>query len=217
MPISACASSSRCRSPPDISDSGRLASSRAPTASSVCLDHARGRRPKRRQAPALAMQRAGDEIEAAHAQVRQHGAHLRQIADGAVAALRRAAEHADRSRARRQQAEDGAHQRGLAGAVRPEHADEFAGAESRSSHPPARCGRRSRWWRGRARRQFMKTGPPAPCRARRAAPASSPGTTRRPAAVSVTPTTGTLAGAAMSTQPLRSSLLGHLLVVEQHA
>ena len=113
-----------------MSDSGRRARSRAPTASSVSLDHARGRarvsdgRPQRSPCRELA-----DEIEAAHAQVGQHRAHLRQIADGAVAALRRAAEHAQRARARRQQAENGAHQRGLAGAVRPEHADEFAGAD----------------------------------------------------------------------------------------
>ena len=47
----------------------------------------------------------------------------------AVAALRRAAEHAHVAGARRQQPENGAHQRGLAGAVGAEHADEFAGAD----------------------------------------------------------------------------------------
>ena len=78
------------------------------------------------------MQRGADEIEAAHAQVGQHRAHLRQIADLRIAAMRRAAEDADRPRARRQQAENGAHQCGLAGAVRAEHADEFAGADGQA-------------------------------------------------------------------------------------
>ncbi len=75
------------------------------------------------------MQRCANEIEAAYSQIRQHGAHLRQIADVVVAALRRAVEHAQGPLARRQQPENGAHQRGLAGAVRAEHADEFAGAD----------------------------------------------------------------------------------------
>ena len=92
----------------------------------------RSRAAERRQAPALAVQRTADEIEPAHPQIRQHGAHLRQIADGAVAALRRAAEHAHVPGARRQQAEYGAHQRGLAGAVGPEHADEFAGPDGKA-------------------------------------------------------------------------------------
>ena len=49
---------------------------------------------ERGQAPALAIERGADEIAPAQAQVRQHRAHLRQIADRPVAALRLVAEHA---------------------------------------------------------------------------------------------------------------------------
>ena len=64
-PISACASRSRCRSPPDMSESGRRARSRAPTGRALrsCGD----RRGQRRQAEAVAVERAGEEIESAHA------------------------------------------------------------------------------------------------------------------------------------------------------
>src|SRR6185437_3364376 len=94
-----------------------------------CFDHAFVVAVQRRQAPALAMQGTADEIEPAHPQVRQHRAHLWQIADATVAALWGVLEYAYVSRARRQQPENSAHQRGLAGAVGPEHADELAGAD----------------------------------------------------------------------------------------
>ena len=77
----------------------------------------------------MAVDAAGDEIPAAQPQLRQRAADLRHVADGGIAARRRAAEHADGAAARRQQAEDGAHQRRLAGAVRAEHADELAVAD----------------------------------------------------------------------------------------
>src|ERR1700683_2397439 len=72
------------------------------------------------------MHGTGDEIEAANAQVRQHGAKLRQVADLPIAAAWWFIEYADGARACRHQSENGPHQRGLASAVRPKHADEFA-------------------------------------------------------------------------------------------
>ena len=56
----------------------------------------------------------------------RRAAHLRHIADGGIAAGGRPAQHVDGAAAWRQQAENGAHQRRLAGAVRAEHADELA-------------------------------------------------------------------------------------------
>ena len=51
---------------------------------------------------------------------------LRHVADRGVAARRRLAEHADLARGDGNEPERGAHQRGLAGAVGAQHADEFA-------------------------------------------------------------------------------------------
>src|SRR6202034_4346158 len=90
--------------------------------------HAVGTR-QRRHAPTLAANGAGDEIEAAHPQVRHDCPHLRQVADVRIAALRLAAEDAQASGARRQEAEDRTHQRRLAGTVRTENADELAAAD----------------------------------------------------------------------------------------
>ena len=84
---------------------------------------------KQRQSPAMAVGAAGDEVPAGEAHAVHRAAHLRHVAHCGIAARHGLAEHADRSAARRQQAEDRAHQRGLARAVRAEHADEFVVAD----------------------------------------------------------------------------------------
>src|ERR1700683_295682 len=81
---------------------------------------------QRGHAPALAAHRTGDEVETAHAQIWQHRAHLWEVTDVGVTPLRRAAEHTAASRAGRGAAQGSTHQRGLAGTVGAEHADEFA-------------------------------------------------------------------------------------------
>ncbi len=67
-----------------------------------------------------------DEIAAAHAASGERAARLRHIADRRIAALDRLAQHADHAVGGRHETEHSAHQRRLARAVRPEHADEFA-------------------------------------------------------------------------------------------
>ena len=84
---------------------------------------------EQRQAPAVAVDAAGDEVPAREPQLIQRAAHLRHVADGGIAARHRPAQHADRAVARRQQAQYRAHQRGLARAVGPEHADELVVAD----------------------------------------------------------------------------------------
>ncbi len=78
-PSSACASSRRCRSPPDSSASGRRASARAPTSSSARPPRA-GRPGQPRQAPAVAAYGGGDEVPAAQPQ-RRGRPDLRHVAD----------------------------------------------------------------------------------------------------------------------------------------
>src|SRR5262249_25074156 len=90
------------------------------------FDHAAVGAGERRQAPALAVHGARDEIEAAHPQIGHDRPHLWKITDLRVAAPRRAPEDAQTAGARRQQTQDRADQRGLAGAIGPEKADELA-------------------------------------------------------------------------------------------
>src|ERR1700735_5204217 len=90
------------------------------------FDRLAGGSGERRQAPALAMDGTGDEIEAADLQIRQDGPHLRQIANLRIAAPWRPSKNAQASGAWRQQAEDRTHQGGLAGAVGGEQADKLA-------------------------------------------------------------------------------------------
>ena len=54
---------------------------------------------------------------------------LRDVADQPVAAAHRTTEQLDRAAGERLGAEDGAEQAGLAGAVRSEYGDEFAGTD----------------------------------------------------------------------------------------
>ena len=77
----------------------------------------------------VAIHRAGHEIPATQPVRREPGARLRHVADGGVAARRRPAEHLDPAACRRNKSENGAHQRRLAGPVRPQHADERPAAD----------------------------------------------------------------------------------------
>ncbi|CAM2152069.1 hypothetical protein PT2222_270105 [Paraburkholderia tropica] len=79
-----------------------------------------------RQAPAVPVGGHRHEVAAAHAAARERRARLRHVADLRIAARDRFAEHADRAARGGHEAEDRAHQCGLARAVRSEHADEFA-------------------------------------------------------------------------------------------
>ena len=126
MPISAWLNSTSWRSPPDNSPIERRASSRAPTSSSaqsisrrVALSSVT--KPKRAPIADAATTSQPVSLEA-----RDRAAILRHVADQGVAARRRLAEHRDRARSQRNEAERGAHERRLAGAVRAQHADEFA-------------------------------------------------------------------------------------------
>src|SRR5208282_860988 len=78
------------------------------------------------EAEAAADRRAGDDVPAGEPEARDGAAVLRHEADGGVAARRRLVEHADGARGHGNEAERGAHQGGLAGAVGAQHADEFA-------------------------------------------------------------------------------------------
>src|SRR5271170_8223712 len=73
-----------------------------------------------------AHRRAGDDIVARQAQPDDRASILRHVADRGVAATERAAQRRDRTRRDRRQAERGAHQSRLAGAIGAEHADELA-------------------------------------------------------------------------------------------
>jgi len=79
--------------------------------------------------PALAVQGAGNNVSAANAKVRQYCAQLREISDRRISAFRRLPEDLYPASAGRQQAENCAHQCGLAGSVWPEHADKLAGLD----------------------------------------------------------------------------------------
>ena len=96
-----------------------------------------------RQAPAAAAGGAGDAVPAGKADICQIAARLRHIADRRIAARRGLAEHADGASLNRDQPENGAHERGFAGAVGPEHADELALCESQNRRPRERCVRRA--------------------------------------------------------------------------
>ncbi len=73
----------------------------------------------------MSVHRPGDQVDTAQTR-RRRVVHLRHVTDRGVAPGRRASEHFDRARARPHEAEDGAHQRRLAGPVRTEDADELA-------------------------------------------------------------------------------------------
>ena len=77
------------------------------------------------EAEARAHRGAGDDVPAGEPEAPDRGAVLRHVADRGVAARRRLAEHADLARGDSNEPERGAHQRGLSGAVRAQHADEF--------------------------------------------------------------------------------------------
>jgi len=81
---------------------------------------------RERQAQPVPIDNGGDKAPAAQSQVATGAANLRHVADCWIAASRQPAEHADRAAACRHQAQDGAHQRRLAGAVRSEHPDKLA-------------------------------------------------------------------------------------------
>ena len=90
------------------------------------------------EAEARAHRGAGDDVPAGEPKAPDRGAVLRHVADRGIASRRRLAEHADLARGDRDEPERGAHQRGLAGAVGAQHADEFAVLDRRSS-PPRGC------------------------------------------------------------------------------
>src|SRR5262249_50438665 len=76
------------------------------------------------------VKRAGNDIPPANAEIRQYRTQLRQITDRRIPACRRLPEDLYLSDAGRQQAKNCAHQRGLACAIWPKHADELAGLNS---------------------------------------------------------------------------------------
>jgi hypothetical protein len=78
-----------------------------------------------RQAQAMPIDHAGDEIPAAQPHAIGHAAGLGHVADSGIAPCGRLAEDADRAAVRGHQPEDPAHQRGLAGAVRAKDTDKL--------------------------------------------------------------------------------------------
>src|SRR5215468_5297819 len=82
-----------------------------------------------RQSPALRVQRARNEIAAAHSQVGANRALLGQIPDSRIASQRRLAEDPHMSGARPEEAENRPHQCGLACTIGAEDADKFAGCD----------------------------------------------------------------------------------------
>src|ERR1700733_452773 len=77
------------------------------------------------QTPTMAANATGNKVPARKAKLIQRSTHLWHVADGGVAASHRFAQHTDRAAAWCQQAEDRAHQGGLARSVGSEHADEL--------------------------------------------------------------------------------------------
>ena len=82
-----------------------------------------------RQAPALAIASTRHEIPAAQAQIRNRPALLRQVARLGVAAPRGLAVAAELALDRADQAENGVQERGLAGTIGAENADELSGLD----------------------------------------------------------------------------------------
>ena len=72
----------------------------------------------------MATRGADNEVETGEAKICPEPAGLRHVADGRIAPPRRVAEHADAACGGRDQAQYGAQQRGLAGAVGAEDTDE---------------------------------------------------------------------------------------------
>ena len=83
------------------------------------------RLPESGQAEPVAIDHAAHELRPTQPHAGDGGAGLRHVANRRVAAGSRLAQHAQTAACQRQQAEDGAHQRGLAGAVRSQHAHEL--------------------------------------------------------------------------------------------
>jgi hypothetical protein len=79
---------------------------------------------QKRQSPAVAVDRRGDEIPAAQPGRRDRAAGLRHVADRRISARGRCTEDADAPGRRTKQAQDRTHHRGLPGTVRAEHTDE---------------------------------------------------------------------------------------------
>src|SRR5262252_4055956 len=158
------------------------------------------------QAPAMPAGDAGDEVPSSDPRMQQRRAHLRHVSDRRTAAPDRRVEHADRARARPDEAEDRAHQRRLARSIGAEHADELA-ALDREAH--VRQDRPAAHRDGHAVAGDRRHDPP---------PSSAFTTASSSAAthawydlssglVSVTATTGTLwAVATARSLPVRSSL-----------
>ena len=84
---------------------------------------------------------------------------LREVADVAVAVPGRLAENGRRARAQREEAEQDAEERRLAGSVRAENGDELAGLDRQVDAAPDRLDRRSRLWRPAARRRAARSSP----------------------------------------------------------
>src|SRR5262249_1491807 len=90
------------------------------------LDHVAVTLTDRRQAPALAIERARDEIQSAHSQIGKNCAQLRQIADRRISAMGGLAEDCEGAGLRPEQPKNRAHKCGLTGAVGNQHSNEFA-------------------------------------------------------------------------------------------
>ena len=132
-PSRAWLSSTRCRSPPESSPIERRARSRAPTSSSAQSISRRAALSSRSEAEAAADRGARDHVPAGEPETRRsrRGSAACSRSPGCRA---RPAGRARRSTPRgdRNEAEGRPHQRRLAGAVRPEHADELALAHGKA-------------------------------------------------------------------------------------
>src|SRR5262249_51807400 len=161
------------------------------------LDHAAVVLTDRGQAPALAVERARNEIASAHAQGRQDCTQLRQIADRRIAAMGCATEDLHGASLSREQTKDGAHQCCLAGAVGPQHADELAGFDAKAhvgQHPAVADAQRDVIERNDAH----EFGPVSALSSASSSPSTQSWNETFGGIVSVTPTTGTLDLAATS-------------------
>ena len=126
---SACATRSRCCSPPESRPIGRVRVRRRPDLGERGVDARAILVAEAAEAPAVAVETEPHEVAAAQDDVAVEDALLRHVADAVAALLRRASLHHDAAGARLEQPEQDADQRRLAGAVRPEHGEQLAPLE----------------------------------------------------------------------------------------